>query len=124
VAGEGLAVEREGELGAVADPLRAGEEGLEGLAQGGLVGRGATAVDGARAEGLEHVADMVLAGGDAELSPRVPEERLEGTGPRVPGGGEALERGDVDAFMDVFVRLDVIAVSVIRVPGAGVFAQA
>jgi hypothetical protein len=60
VEGEGFAVEREGELGAVADPLRTRGEGLEGLAQGGLVGRGATAVDGTRPEGLERVADVVL----------------------------------------------------------------
>ena len=124
VEGEGLAVEREGELGAVTDPLRAGEEGLEGLTQGGLVGRGATAADRTRPERLERVADVVLSGRDAELTPRVPEECLEGTRPCVPGGGEALELGDVDAFVNVLVRSLSITTGIVRALCAGVLLQA
>ena len=65
-----------------------------------------------------------FSGRDTELSPCVPEERLEGTGPRVPGSGEAFELGDVDALVNVFVRMTVIAVNAVRVRGADVFAQA
>ena len=100
------------------------EEGLEGLAQGGLVGRGAAAADRTRPECLERVADVVLSSRDAELLPCVPKEDLEGTRPRVPGGGEALELGDVDAFVNVVVRSFAITAGIVRVLGAGVFPQA
>jgi hypothetical protein len=41
-----------------------------------------------------------------------------------PGGGEALELGDVDAFVNVLVRPTAIPASVVCVLGAGVFPQA
>ena len=79
---------------AVADPLGAGEESLEVLAQGLLVGRAAgTSVRGALAALCEEGADERVAVGDAEVEADMFAEGAEAALPAVPLVEDGLDAG-------------------------------
>ncbi len=70
VDGEALAVEHDGQLGAVSDPLGAGVEGQEAPTVRRGVGRTASLVGDPHAVGLEDVLDVLASEGDAKVVTR------------------------------------------------------
>jgi hypothetical protein len=89
---KGLTVEHDLELLAVADPLRAGEEGLEAAAQRLLVARSTGASRGGACAVLEQDArDKRVAELESMISAHVRAERAEGSVPRAPRDEHGLD---------------------------------
>jgi hypothetical protein len=88
---EALAVDRDGHLHAVTDPLCVGEEDLEGVTSGLLVGRSAeTASRSALVVRKEHSRNERPTEVDAQVLVDVRDEGLEGPRPSPPRGDERL----------------------------------
>ena len=96
VDGEALAVEGDPQLGAVADPLGAGEEGQKPVTVRRGVDRSAAPLGGPHRVGGEDVADVLAAEGDAEVEPDVVTEGREAAllvVPALPGVEDGLDAG-------------------------------